>query len=591
MDNINQIKMMPEDVSAKIAAGEVIENPASVIKELVENSIDANSKQIVVEIVDGGTKFMKVSDDGVGISKNQVGLAFQRFATSKIIDWENFDNIATLGFRGEALPSISSVAEVDMMTKTKGEEFGVKFQIKNGVVENKNAVGLSIGTSIEVRNLFAELPARRKFLKGISTESSRISVVLNNYALAYPSIKFRFISNGKQIFATNGSGDLREVVLTLLGLKVAESMLEVEPQSIENASGIKVTGLIGSAEIHRKTRKNMYVFVNGRWINNRAFSYTLQQAYKGFLPDGVFPVMIINISVPFDKVDVNVHPSKKEVRFVAEKDITGLVQKIIRDVLVNRNPVPIINSYSGGNQKFPVAGFTKKYPSSFDKNTVLSSSDTEFNSTSLFEGDPLFQEEIYKGSIRKLLPILRPIGQMNLTYVISEGPDGLYLIDQHAAHERVLYEKVKKGDHEDIKTSQILIEPLVMDLSVEQSRIIELFKNEFIEYGFDFEPFGPGKHVLRSIPKMFLNKSNERAVSELINDIDEETGMAEIKDKFAATIACHFSIRAGKNLVEQEIISLIQELEDCDDPNMCPHGRPTMLKLGLNRIESYFGRT
>ena len=591
MDNINQIKMMPEDVSAKIAAGEVIENPASVIKELVENSIDANSKQIVVEIVDGGTKFMKVSDDGVGISKNQVGLAFQRFATSKIIDWENFDNIATLGFRGEALPSISSVAEVDMMTKTKGEEFGVKFQIKNGVVENKNAVGLSIGTSIEVRNLFAELPVRRKFLKGISTESSRISVVLNNYALAYPSIKFRFISNRKQIFATNGSGNLREVVLTLLGLKVAESMLEVEPQSIENASGIKVTGLIGSAEIHRKTRKNMYVFVNGRWINNRAFSYTLQQAYKGFLPDGVFPVMIINISVPFDKVDVNVHPSKKEVRFVAEKDITGLVQKIIRDVLVNRNPVPIINSYSGGNQKFPVAGFTKKYPSSFDKNTVLSSSDTEFNSTSLFEGDPLFQEEIYKGSIRKLLPILRPIGQMNLTYVISEGPDGLYLIDQHAAHERVLYEKVKKGDHEDIKTSQILIEPLVMDLSVEQSRIIELFKNEFIEYGFDFEPFGPGKHVLRSIPKMFLNKSNERAVSELINDIDEETGMAEIKDKFAANIACHFSIRAGKNLVEQEITSLIQELEDCDDPNMCPHGRPTMLKLGLNRIESHFGRT
>ena len=591
MDNINQIKMMPEDVSAKIAAGEVIENPASVIKELVENSIDANSKQIVVEIVDGGTKFMKVSDDGVGISKNQVGLAFQRFATSKIIDWENFDNIATLGFRGEALPSISSVAEVDMMTKTKGEEFGVKFQIKNGVVENKNAVGLSIGTSIEVRNLFAELPARRKFLKGISTESSRISVVLNNYALAYPSIKFRFISNRKQIFATNGSGDLREVVLTLLGLKVAESMLEVEPQSIENASGIKVTGLIGSTEIHRKTRKNMYVFVNGRWINNRAFSYTLQQAYKGFLPDGVFPVMIINISVPFDKVDVNVHPSKKEVRFVAEKDITGLVQKIIRDVLVNRNPVPIINSYSGGNQKFPVAGFTKKYPSSFDKNTVLSSSDTEFNSTSLFEGDPLFQEEIYKGSIRKLLPILRPIGQMNLTYVISEGPDGLYLIDQHAAHERVLYEKVKKGDHEDIKTSQILIEPLVMDLSVEQSRIIELFKNEFIEYGFDFEPFGPGKHVLRSIPKMFLNKSNERAVSELINDIDEETGMAEIKDKFAANIACHFSIRAGKNLVEQEITSLIQELEDCDNPNMCPHGRPTMLKLGLNRIESHFGRT
>ncbi len=591
MSAINQIKMMPEDVSAKIAAGEVIENPASVIKELVENSIDAGSKQIVVEIIDGGTKFMRVSDDGMGISKDQVGLAFERFATSKIIDWERFDSIGTLGFRGEALPSIAAVADVEMMTKTKQDDFGVTFQIKKGVVENKKAVGLNIGTSIEVRNLFASLPARRKFLKGISTETSRVFAVLNNYALAYPLIKFRLLSNGKQVFATNGSGDLREVVLTLLGLKVAESMLEIETQKIENTGDVKVTGLIGSAEIHRKTRKNMYIFVNGRWINNRTLSYIIQQAYKGFLPEGVFPIIVINIAVPFDQVDVNVHPSKKEVRFVEEKDIAASVQKIIRDVLVNRNPVPIINTYSRRDQKFPVAGFIKKYPSSFDKNAVLSSGVTESNSISLFEDYSAFDEEVSKGSIRKLLPILRPIGQMNLTYVISEGPDGLYLIDQHAAHERILYEKVKNGDYEDLKSSQILIEPLVMDLSAEQARIIELFKDKFIEFGFDFEPFGPGKHILRAIPKMFLDKSNERAISELINDIDEGTGVDEIKDKFAATIACHFSVRAGKNLIEQEITSLIQNLEKCDNPNMCPHGRPTMLKLSLNRIESHFGRT
>ena len=591
MSTINQIKMMPEDVSAKIAAGEVIENPASVIKELVENSIDADSKQIVVEITDGGTQFMRVSDDGMGISKDQVGLAFERFATSKIIDWERFDSIGTLGFRGEALPSIAAVADVEMMTKTKEDDFGVKFQIKKGVVENKKAVGLNIGTSIEVRNLFANLPARRKFLKGISAEASRVFAVLNNYALAYPLIKFRLLSNGKQVFATNGSGDLREVVLTLLGLKVAESMLEIETQQIKNTGGVKITGLIGSAEIHRKTRKNIYIFVNGRWINKRTLSYTIQQAYKGFLPEGFFPIIVINIAVPFDQVDVNVHPSKKEVRFVEEKDIAASVQKIIRDVLVNRNPVPIINTYSSSNQKFPVAGFIKKYPSSFDKSTVLSSGGTESNSISLFEGNSVFDEEDSKGSIRKLLPILRPIGQMNLTYVISEGPDGLYLIDQHAAHERILYEKVKNGDYEDLKSSQILIEPLVIDLSAEQSRIIELFKDKFIEFGFDFEPFGLGKHILRAIPKMFLDKSNERAVTELINDIDEGMGVDDIKDKFAATIACHFSVRAGKNLIEQEITSLIQNLEKCDNPNMCPHGRPTMLKLSLNKIESHFGRT
>ena len=591
MSQVNQIKMMPEDVSAKIAAGEVIENPASVIKELVENSIDANSTQIIVEIEDGGIKLMRVSDNGTGVSKDQVGLAFQRFATSKIIDWEQFDNIETLGFRGEALPSIAAVSDVDMMTKTQEDEFGIKFQIKSGIIENKKNVGLSSGTTIEVGNLFKYLPARRKFLKGISTESSRISVVLNNYALANPSIKFRLISNGKQVFATNGSGDLREVVLTLLGLNVAESMLEIETHPIENINGVSVSGLIGSGEIHRKTRKNMYVFVNGRWINNRSLSYTIQQAYRGFLPDGLFPVLVLNIVVPFDKVDVNVHPSKKEVRFMEEKEVFGSVQKIIRNVLVNRNPVPVINAYRGGGQKLPVSGSISKYPGSFDKNRVLSSSGTEFNSANLFGDDSAFEEAAYKGSIRKLLPILRPIGQMNLTYVISEGPDGLYLIDQHAAHERVLYEKVKKGDHEDVKASQILIEPIIIDLSTEQSRIIELFKDEFIDFGFDFEPFGPGKHLLRSIPKMLLNKSNEKAVSELINDIDEETGIGEIKDKFAATIACHFSIRAGKALVEKEITSLIQDLEECDNPNMCPHGRPTMLKLSLNRIESHFGRT
>ena len=588
MQAINQIKLMPEDVSAKIAAGEVIENPASVIKELVENSIDAGSKQIVVEITDGGIKFIRVSDDGIGIAKDQVGLAFQRFATSKIVDWERFDRIETLGFRGEALPSIGAVAHVEMMTKTNEEDSGVKFAIRNGLVENKKVVGISKGTSIVVRDLLANLPARRKFLKGISTEASRLFVVLNNYALAYPSIKFRLISNDKQVFATNGSGNLREVVSTLLGLKVAESMLEIETKAGQNQGAVKVTGLIGSAEIHRKTRKHMYMFVNGRWINNRTLSFTIQEAYKGFLPEGCFPLIAINISVPFDEVDVNVHPSKKEVRFVEEKDIFGTVQKVIRDVLVNRNPVPKINSYNSGQQKIPVS---RSYPSSLGKTSVQLPSDLGYKNRGLFEEDFGFSEDINSDSIRKLLPILRPIGQMNLTYVISEGPDGLYLIDQHAAHERILYEKVMNRDYEDIKTSQMLIEPLVIDLSAEQARIIELYKDEFFEFGFDFESFGPGKYVIRSIPKMFVDKANEREVSELINEIDEGSGVSEFKDKFAATIACHFSIRAGKSLVGEEISFLIESLEKCDNPNMCPHGRPTMLKLSLNHIESHFGRT
>ena len=440
-------------------------------------------------------------------------------------------------------------------------------------------------------DIFFNTPARRKFLKGISTEASRLFVVLNNYALAYPTIKFRLISNAKQIFATNGSGNLREVVSTLLGLKVAESMLEIETQAGQNQGAVKVTGLIGSAEIHRKTRKHMYTFINGRWINNRSLSFTIQQAYKGFLPEGSFPLIAINISIPFDEVDVNVHPSKKEVRFVEEKDTFGAVQKVIRDVLVNRNPVPKFNSYNIGQQKFADSGSIKKYLPSPGKTFVPLRSDSGFKKRGLFEEDFSFNEDIHSASIRELLPILRPIGQMNLTYVISEGPDGLYLIDQHAAHERILYEKIMNRDYEDIKASQILIEPLVIDLSAEQTRIVELYKDEFFEFGFDFESFGPEKHVIRSIPKMFLDKANERALSELVNDIDEGGGMSEFKDKFAATIACHFSIRAGKSLVGQEISSLIESLEKCDNPNMCPHGRPTMLKLGLNRIESHFGRT
>ena len=225
---LNQIKMMPPDISAKIAAGEVIENPSSVIKELVENSIDASAKQIVVEIIDGGNKSIRVSDDGIGISRDQVGLAFERFATSKISDWERFDRIETLGFRGEALPSIAAVAHVEMMTRVSEENSGVKFVVKNGVAENNKVVGLAVGTSILVKDLFASVPARRKFLKVSSTEASRVLGVINNYALAYPSIKFRLISNSKQVFATNGSSNCREVVATLLGLKIAEQMMEID---------------------------------------------------------------------------------------------------------------------------------------------------------------------------------------------------------------------------------------------------------------------------------------------------------------------------------------------------------------------------
>ncbi len=590
MPIFNQIKMMPPDISAKIAAGEVIENPSSVIKELVENSIDASAKQIVVEIIDGGNKSIRVSDDGTGISRDQVRLAFERFATSKISDWERFDRIETLGFRGEALPSIAAVAHVEMMTRVSEENSGVKFVVKNGVAENNKVVGLAVGTSILVKDLFASVPARRKFLKVSSTEASRVLGVINNYALAYPSIKFRLISNSKQVFATNGSSNCREVVATLLGLKIAEQMMEIDSvidqDSLPDVVG-NITGLLGSADAYRKTRKHMYIFVNGRWINNRMLVYSIQQAYKGFLPEGCFPIIVLNVSVPFDEVDVNVHPSKKEVRFVEEKDIFTAVQKTIREVLVNRNPIPKINTVYNKEKSFPVFPSIRKASSYFDKDSVSHGNYYQEGNQELFNAD---QPES-TGSIRKLLPILRPIGQLNLTYVISEGPDGLYLIDQHAAHERILYEKVLSSNSEEMKVSQTLIEPLVIELNVDQNRIVELFKQKFSEFGFDFESFGPSKYVLRSIPKMLLDKANEKGLIELIDGIEEGASVSEYEGKFAATIACHFSIRAGKSLVDQEISSLIENLEQCDNPNMCPHGRPTMLKLGLNRIENHFGRT
>ena len=307
------------------------------------------------------------------------------------------------------------------------------------------------------------------------------------------------------------------------------------------------------------------------------------------MPDGCFPIIVINVSVPIDEIDVNVHPSKKEVRFLEEKDVSSAVQKTIRQVLVNRNPIPKINMFNNKEKHFPGFPLIRKSSSSFDKRFVSSSNDYQVKNQELF--DAYVDEGGSPGSIRNLLPILRPIGQLNLTYVISEGPDGLYLIDQHAAHERILYEKVLNGNSQEMKVSQTLIEPLIIELNVEQNRIVELFKQRFSDFGFDFEPFGPNKYVLRSIPKMLLDKANEKGLIELINDIDEGVEISEFEGKFAATIACHFSIRAGKSLVDKEISSLIEDLEQCNNPNMCPHGRPTMLKLGLNRIESHFGRT
>ena len=601
------IELLRPEVSSKIAAGEVIERPASAIKELVENALDAGASRIQIEIRSGGIEHIRVTDDGIGIPSDQVELAFQRFATSKLSRAEDLESVSTLGFRGEALPSIASVARVDMRTRSQDEDSGTRIEFEDGELLSNLSAGLPVGTTLIVRNLYRNFPARRKFLRSPASEHSRIQSVISHYAMAYPEVAFELRADRGRPFSTPGNGVLRDAVAAVHGRRVAESMLEVGSEG-DDISGPVVGGLIGPPTLDRANRTYISLFVNRRWIQSRSISYAIEQSYHGFMAERRYPVAVVNISIPYEDVDVNAHPAKAEIRFKKENQVFGAVQKAVRKTLTEHAPVPevshrAVNRSDAGaypqRQRSPdPAAFWPTAPFSASQGTHGNPRSSPAPHQTMDLGNFLAPHDSPETTPPppsvtpgKALPVLRVLGQIGNTYVVAEGPDGVYMIDQHAAHERVMFERVRAQTAAGTPDIQSLLEPTVVELDTQKMELI-LHQSEAIsDMGFVLEPFGDNAVILRGVPALLSESDQAGALVDVLDLMAEGGGFETWEERAAYSIACHGAIRAGKVLSPEEMRELVTQLEQCAQPNTCPHGRPTMIHMSSGQLEREFGRT
>ncbi len=563
------IKVLDPQVVSQIAAGEVVERPASVVKELVENSLDASSSQISIEVKGGGVSLLRVMDNGVGIPSGEVELAFSRYTTSKIGNLADLESITSLGFRGEALPSIVAVAQIDIVTCASGESVGTYLSLNDGVVISKRSQGRSRGTTITVRNLFRKVPARLKFLKSPATENSHIANVVGQYALAFPEVKFTLSIDGKVTLRTQGSGRLIDSVTGVYGLEIAHNMMEIGDGEWEGGAVLsppKVTGMVGSPAISRSSRGYLSFFINRRWVSSRLLAWAVEEAYHGLLPLDKHPVAIINISLPPEQVDVNIHPAKAEVKFQNERHVFSAVQKAVRQALIESIPVPKIEApaIAYGAPAEP-RELWRASPESGDRFTSLPLAPTPEVS----------------------LPMLRVLGQLLSSYIVAEGPDGLYLIDQHAAHERVLFEKINEQRARQKIEVQGLLQPVTFEVNPQQNEVLKSHYGSLAEFGFSIEPFGDRTYLVRAVPALLYKKDWVEMVREVLDSLSG----GDWSESIAISMACHSAVRAGQALTDDEMRELIRQLEQVALPHTCPHGRPTMIHLGSGQLIREFGRS
>jgi len=559
------IRILAPDVVSKIAAGEVVERPASVVKELVENSLDAGASQVDIEAKGGGVSFIKVSDNGVGIPEDEAEIAFQRHATSKLTNFADLENTVSLGFRGEALPSIAQVARVELLTRSEGEVAGVYLGLREGEVIEHGKRACPRGTTVTVQGLFRNLPARLKFLKSSATENSHITDIVSQYSLAFPGVRFSITIDGRRILQTPGSGKARDVLAQVYGLEVAQAMLEVETSPKEGRLTPQVSGYIGTPSHSRSNRSYLSFFINRRWIQSRLLTRALEKAYEGLLMTGRYPIAVLNLSLPPQWVDVNVHPTKREVKFDQESIIFSTVSGAVRRTLAGLMPIPEI-------RPLPVQA-----PPLVQVPTDIVEKQPEFT--------PLIPEAPASG-----VPILRVLGQFGNTYIIAEGPDGLYLIDQHAAHERILFERILAQREQKEVDIQPLLEPMTVELSARQEELLRDQGEMLSQFGFTIEPFGDRTCLVRAVPVMLGGEGIVEAVKEVLGSLGKEDALVRKEEKVALSLACHSAIRAGKVMSQEEMRGLVQQLEKATLPRTCPHGRPTMIHLSAGRLEKEFGR-
>jgi DNA mismatch repair protein MutL len=603
------IRRLPQDVAAKIAAGEVVERPAAVVKELVENAIDAGARQIHVDLMGGGLDLIRVTDDGAGLAREELPLAFARHATSKIVALDDLERIATLGFRGEALASVAAVSSVMLVSRPAAAEVGAQISVHEGTASEVTATGAARGTTVSVRGLFASVPARLKFLKTRATETGRCMQLVEQYALAYPEIRFVVTSEGRQSLLTAGDGKLRNVVAAVYGLSVAEQMTPLGASSEDETASAEaagerpvVSGYVSKPTCYKATRQYMSFFVNRRWVQSRTLSFAVEEAYHSLLLTGRHPVAVVNISLDPALIDVNVHPAKTEIRFLRERQVYAAVQRATREAVLAGAETPAVSSRGFTVPEWEIRPPISASPASqsaaerqanlWQTAAPMPTERAGADQTPVEVMQDAAADEVAVGG--RELPVLRVLGQVSQSYIITEGPDGMYLVDQHAAHERILLERMIAALRERAVASQLLLDPLPVELAPAELEIVSEHLEQLRAIGFEIEPFGAEALLVRAVPAA-LSKAQTGELRELLVALAgadaEAASHGETWEEHAlANVACRAAIKAGQSLAPEEQRELIRQLEGAKARQSCCHGRPTMVRLSFAALEREFDR-
>lgn len=595
------VRMLSPETIGKIAAGEVVERPVSVVKELIENAIDAGATAIDVEIEEGGSRLVRVSDDGEGMDADSLALAVQRHATSKLAAFDDLESLHTLGFRGEALPSIGAVSRLEISTAQRGVSAGSRILIDFGAVQPVRPIAARAGTTVVVEDLFANVPARRKFLRQPGTESTYISRMIGAYACERSDIRWSLVSDGRRVLSTDGQGDDIAAAVGVYGTELAGEALRLEPLDHEAAvDGVSVSGWVSSPRVTRSHRQSMFFFVNGRMVQHRALQYALEEAYHSLIMVGRHPLTMVRITVDPSEVDVNVHPTKAEVKFVDERAVARAVSRATHQALLQQTQdiLPEVRFSSGPGFQRPATFGGQQVAVAFpDLATHVRTHEqlppplppSEVRHSQLPPEDPA---EVASVSVAHPsgVPMMRVLGQVGGTYIIAEGPDGMFMIDQHAAHERIMYEKIQDQMAAKSVDRQPMLDPLVVELSPDELTAFDRSSSELNEIGFEIDRFGEQSVVVRAVPAVVQRVDIAERLHDILHELADGGAGTSWLDSVAISAACHTSIRAGQPLSLPEMRELVAQLERTRQPRACGHGRPTMLHMSQMELERQFSR-
>lgn len=643
------IQILSPEVAAKIAAGEVVERPASVVKELLENSLDAGASEIRVEVREGGRRLLRVIDNGCGIPSEELPLAFARHATSKLRHVDDLNHIVTFGFRGEALYSIAAVSRVTLTSRPADQPFAASVHVEGGTIQPTKRAAAPVGTTVSVENLFFNVPARQKFLRAAATEAGHIAAIVQRYALAYPEKRFSFVNDGRLVFQSTGSGNLFDVLLLIYGRENAMQMVSLTeaaqpdstvlgdlaqdvdfrpgvpplPEETFDRNAVRIAGYVSLPSLTRANRSAIDLFVNRRYVEDRSLTHAVVQAYHTLLPVGRFPMAVIFIEIDPAQVDVNVHPQKTQVRFVEERRVFTAVQKAVRRTLLRAAPVPELGIDDAGRlqrsddfQRPNEAASALPDGWASRRAAILSAGEQPHldlvtsapRTTGML---PSFLARPEAGSSEPTpsapgaaratlrsepprLPPLRVVGQIGATYIVAEGPEGMFLIDQHAAHERILYEQymLQRSREGEAVAKQHLLEPLTLHVGARLTGLVAVYLETLQRIGFEIEPFGGDAFLVRAVPAVLAGEDPLRVLEEIVAALAERRNLVNenVEATLVKMVCKRAAIKAGQLLSDLEMQELVRQLEQCQSPRTCPHGRPTMIQLSASELEKAFGR-